>query len=135
MTSFVHMVVPACTNSTPKATHEFKTVAHPGITSSDIKYNISHSSMLRFNESRTILSGPAGGVMWYAMTSFEDKPIIGYNMEVEHFHHNLTSEQSQEVRRVWSVQFFRLEMFVVCLSLPRMCWGPPRPHMYRKGIP
>ncbi|CAK8687464.1 unnamed protein product [Clavelina lepadiformis] len=91
------MVVPACTNSTPKATHEFKTVAHPGITSSDIKYNISHSLMLRFNGSRTILSGPARGVMWYAMTSFEDKPIIGYNMEVEHFHHNLTSEQSQEV--------------------------------------
>ncbi|CAK8687606.1 unnamed protein product [Clavelina lepadiformis] len=76
MTSFVHMVVPVCTNSTPKATHEFKTAAHPGITSSDIKYNISHSSMVRFNESRTILSGPAGGVMWYAMTSFEDQHSI-----------------------------------------------------------
>ncbi|CAK8687291.1 unnamed protein product [Clavelina lepadiformis] len=49
-------------------------------TSSDIKYNISHSSMLRFDGNRAILSGPAGGVLGYTMTSFEDQPSIGYNM-------------------------------------------------------
>ncbi|XP_076810895.1 uncharacterized protein LOC143453443 isoform X2 [Clavelina lepadiformis] len=46
-----------------------------------------------FDGNRAILSGPAGGVVGYAMTSFEDKPIIGYNMEVEHFHHSLASTQ------------------------------------------
>ncbi|CAK8687475.1 unnamed protein product [Clavelina lepadiformis] len=49
-------------------------------TSSDIKYNISHSSMLRFDGNRAILSGPAGGVVGYTMTSFEDQPSIGCNM-------------------------------------------------------
>ncbi|XP_076810850.1 5-oxoprolinase-like [Clavelina lepadiformis] len=49
-------------------------------TSSDIKYNISHSSMLRFDRNRAILSGPAGGVVGYTMTSFEDQPSIGYNI-------------------------------------------------------
>ncbi|CAK8687633.1 unnamed protein product [Clavelina lepadiformis] len=100
MTSFVHMVVPACTNSTPKATHEFKTVAHPGITSSDIKYNISHSSMLRFNESRTILSGPAGGVMWYAMTSFEDQ----HSIWVQHEWHGAANISS-----------INMSMYVACM--------------------
>ncbi|CAK8687391.1 unnamed protein product [Clavelina lepadiformis] len=53
---------------------------HQMFTSSNIKYNISHSSMLRFDGNRAILSGPAGGVVGYTMTSFEDQPSIGYNM-------------------------------------------------------
>ena len=36
--------------------------------------------MLRFDGNRAILSGPAGGVVGYTMTSFEDQPSIGYNM-------------------------------------------------------
>jgi len=34
----------------------------------------------RFCGSRAILSGPAGGVVGYAMTSFKDKPVVGFDM-------------------------------------------------------
>ncbi|CAK8687211.1 unnamed protein product [Clavelina lepadiformis] len=34
----------------------------------------------KFDGSRAILSGPAGGVVGYTMTSFEDQPSIGYHM-------------------------------------------------------
>jgi 5-oxoprolinase (ATP-hydrolysing) len=34
----------------------------------------------RFNGSRAILSGPAGGVVGYAMTTYEDQPVIGFDM-------------------------------------------------------
>lgn len=40
-------------------------------------------SICRFNGSRAILSGPAGGVVGYAMTSFmkeTDLPVIGFDM-------------------------------------------------------
>lgn len=33
-----------------------------------------------FNGSRAILSGPAGGVVGYAKTSYKDTPVIGFDM-------------------------------------------------------
>ena len=42
----------------------------------------------RFNGSRAILSGPAGGVVGYAMTSYEKEtgqPVIGFDMGGEDF--------------------------------------------------
>ena len=35
---------------------------------------------VRFCGSRAILSGPAGGVVGYAMTSYKDKPVVGFDM-------------------------------------------------------
>ncbi|XP_071151773.1 5-oxoprolinase-like [Mytilus edulis] len=37
-----------------------------------------------FNGSRAILSGPAGGVVGYAMTTYEDHPVIGFDMGGKH---------------------------------------------------
>lgn len=48
--------------------------------SQDIFFYNFHNSALRFNGSRAILSGPAGGVVGYAMTSFNKEtglPVIG----------------------------------------------------------
>lgn len=47
---------------------------------SDDNYYTKVNFPKRFNGSRAILSGPAGGVVGYAKTSYRDKAVIGFDM-------------------------------------------------------
>ncbi|XP_076810904.1 5-oxoprolinase-like [Clavelina lepadiformis] len=107
----------------------------------------------KFNGSRAILSGPAGGVVGYAMTSFEDQPVIGFDMggtstdvsrydgEYEHVFESTTAGVTIQAPQLdintvaaggGSMLFFRSGMFVVG---PESAGAHPGPTCYRKGGP
>ncbi|CAK8691869.1 unnamed protein product [Clavelina lepadiformis] len=107
----------------------------------------------KFNGSRAILSGPAGGVVGYAMTSFEDQPVIGFDMggtstdvsrydgEYEHVFESTTAGVTIQAPQLdintvaaggGSMLFFRSGMFVVG---PESAGAHPGPTCYRKEGP
>ncbi|XP_065350424.1 5-oxoprolinase [Cloeon dipterum] len=114
------------------------------------------SPMELFNGSRAILSGPAGGVVGYAMTSWDSaskQPIIGFDMggtstdvsryagEYEHVFESTTAGITIQAPQLdintvaaggGSMLFFRSGMFVVG---PESAGAHPGPTCYRKGGP
>eukprot|EP00090_Calanus_glacialis_P029316 TRINITY_DN4705_c0_g1_i1.p1 TRINITY_DN4705_c0_g1~~TRINITY_DN4705_c0_g1_i1.p1 ORF type:complete len:1288 (+),score=342.01 TRINITY_DN4705_c0_g1_i1:47-3910(+) len=109
-----------------------------------------------FNGSRAILSGPAGGVVGYAMTSFQketDLPVIGFDMggtstdvsryagSYEHVFESTTAGVTIQAPQLdvntvaaggGSMLFFRSGLFVVG---PESASAHPGPVCYRKGGP
>ena len=109
-----------------------------------------------FNGSRAILSGPAGGVVGYAMTSFKqetDLPVIGFDMggtstdvsryagSYEHVFESTTAGVTIQAPQLdvntvaaggGSMLFFRSGLFVVG---PESASAHPGPVCYRKGGP
>ncbi|XP_042218072.1 5-oxoprolinase-like [Homarus americanus] len=114
------------------------------------------TQMDRFIGSRAILSGPAGGVVGYAMTSyqqFDSKPVIGFDMggtstdvsryagEYEHVFESTTAGITIQAPQLdvntvaaggGSRLFFRSGMFVVG---PESAGAHPGPVCYKKGGP
>uniref|UniRef100_A0A670ZUS2 5-oxoprolinase, ATP-hydrolysing n=1 Tax=Pseudonaja textilis TaxID=8673 RepID=A0A670ZUS2_PSETE len=112
--------------------------------------------MEAFSGSRAILSGPAGGVVGYAVTSYhrtEERPVIGFDMggtstdvsryagEYEHVFEATTAGISIQVPQLdintvaaggGSRLFFRSGLFVVG---PESAGAFPGPACYRKGGP
>ena len=112
--------------------------------------------MHSFNGSRAILSGPAGGVVGYAMTSFKqetDLPVIGFDMggtstdvsryagTYEHVFESTTAGVTIQAPQLdvntvaaggGSMLFFRSGLFVVG---PESASAHPGPVCYRKGGP
>ncbi|XP_025070029.1 5-oxoprolinase [Alligator sinensis] len=112
--------------------------------------------MDQFSGSRAILSGPAGGVVGYAMTTYshEDRqPVIGFDMggtstdvsryagEYEHVFEATTAGISIQAPQLdintvaaggGSMLFFRSGLFVVG---PESAGAHPGPTCYRKGGP
>uniref|UniRef100_A0A8C5EKS9 5-oxoprolinase, ATP-hydrolysing n=1 Tax=Gouania willdenowi TaxID=441366 RepID=A0A8C5EKS9_GOUWI len=112
--------------------------------------------MERFCGSRAVLSGPAGGVVGYAITSYshgEDKPVIGFDMggtstdvsryagQYEHVFEATTAGVTLQAPQLdintvaaggGSRLFFRSGMFVVG---PESAGAHPGPACYRKGGP
>uniref|UniRef100_H2Y9L4 5-oxoprolinase n=1 Tax=Ciona savignyi TaxID=51511 RepID=H2Y9L4_CIOSA len=107
----------------------------------------------RFNGSRAMLSGPAGGVVGYAMTSHNDQPVIGfdmggtstdvsrYNGQYEHVFESTSAGVTIQAPQLdintvaaggGSMLFFRSGMFVVG---PQSAGAHPGPTCYRKGGP
>ncbi|XP_076111400.1 5-oxoprolinase-like isoform X2 [Mytilus galloprovincialis] len=106
-----------------------------------------------FNGSRAILSGPAGGVVGYAMTTYEDHPVIGFDMggtstdvsryagEYEHVFETTTAGVTIQAPQLdintvaaggGSMLIFRAGMFVVG---PESAGADPGPTCYMKGGP
>ncbi|CAL4112119.1 unnamed protein product, partial [Meganyctiphanes norvegica] len=114
------------------------------------------TKMDSFNGSRAILSGPAGGVVGYAMTSYEQlgqQPVIGFDMggtstdvsryagEYEHVFESTTAGVTIQAPQLdvntvaaggGSQLFFRSGMFVVG---PESAGAHPGPVCYKKGGP
>ncbi|XP_061463198.1 5-oxoprolinase isoform X2 [Rhineura floridana] len=114
------------------------------------------SPMETFSGSRAILSGPAGGVVGYATTTFrqaDGQPVIGFDMggtstdvsryagEYEHVFEALTAGISIQAPQLdintvaaggGSRLFFRSGLFVVG---PESAGAHPGPACYRKGGP
>uniref|UniRef100_A0AAR2JUP6 5-oxoprolinase, ATP-hydrolysing n=1 Tax=Pygocentrus nattereri TaxID=42514 RepID=A0AAR2JUP6_PYGNA len=112
--------------------------------------------MEQFSGSRAILSGPAGGVVGYAVTSYnssENKPVIGFDMggtstdvsryagQYEHVFEATTAGVTLQAPQLdintvaaggGSRLFFRSGMFVVG---PESAGAHPGPACYRKGGP
>eukprot|EP00050_Salpingoeca_kvevrii_P016203 m.53371 g.53371 ORF g.53371 m.53371 type:complete len:1267 (+) comp6761_c0_seq2:127-3927(+) len=112
--------------------------------------------MEKFNGARAILSGPAGGVVGYAMTAFSEKtrqPVIGFDMggtstdvsryagAYEHVFETTTAGVTIQAPQLdintvaaggGSRLFFRAGMFVVG---PESAGAHPGPVCYRKGGP
>jgi len=112
--------------------------------------------MQSFNGSRAILSGPAGGVVGYAMTSYskeENLPVIGFDMggtstdvsryagSYEHVFESTTAGVTIQAPQLdvntvaaggGSMLFFRSGLFVVG---PESASAHPGPVCYRKGGP
>ncbi|XP_064599058.1 5-oxoprolinase-like [Liolophura sinensis] len=112
--------------------------------------------MERFNGSRAILSGPAGGVVGYALTTYQkvsDLPVIGFDMggtstdvsryagEFEHVFETTTAGVTIQAPQLdintvaaggGSMLFFRAGMFVVG---PESAGAHPGPVCYQKGGP
>ncbi|XP_007444496.1 5-oxoprolinase, partial [Python bivittatus] len=112
--------------------------------------------MEAFSGSRAILSGPAGGVVGYAVTSYnhaEGRPVIGFDMggtstdvsryagEYEHVFEATTAGISLQVPQLdintvaaggGSRLFFKSGLFVVG---PESAGAHPGPACYRKGGP
>lgn len=111
--------------------------------------------MNKFCGSRAILSGPAGGVVGYAMTTYneEKKPVIGFDMggtstdvsrydgHYEHVFESTTAGVTIQAPQLdintvaaggGSMLFFRSGMFVVG---PESAGAHPGPVCYRKGGP
>lgn len=109
--------------------------------------------MFRFNGSRAVLSGPAGGVVGYAMTTPGTKPVIGFDMggtstdvsryagAYEHVFESTTAGVTIQAPQLdintvaaggGSCLFFRSGMFVVG---PESAGAHPGPVCYRKGGP
>jgi 5-oxoprolinase (ATP-hydrolysing) len=105
----------------------------------------------RFNGSHAILSGPAGGVVGYAMTAYRDQPVIGFDMggtstdvsryagEYEHIFETTTAGVTIQAPQLdintvaaggGSQLFFRSGLFVVG---PESAGAHPGPACYRKG--
>ncbi|XP_072948342.1 5-oxoprolinase [Epargyreus clarus] len=109
-----------------------------------------------FNGSRAILSGPAGGVVGYAFTSYEKDtslPVIGFDMggtstdvsryagSLEHVHEATTAGVTIQAPQLdintvaaggGSMLFFRSGLFV---AGPESAGADPGPACYRKGGP
>ncbi|XP_013191832.1 5-oxoprolinase [Amyelois transitella] len=109
-----------------------------------------------FNGSRAILSGPAGGVVGYAMTSYQKEtglPVIGFDMggtstdvsryagALEHVHEATTAGVTIQAPQLdintvaaggGSMLFFRSGLLVVG---PESAGANPGPVCYRKGGP
>ncbi|KAJ9590444.1 hypothetical protein L9F63_016531 [Diploptera punctata] len=109
-----------------------------------------------FNGSRAILSGPAGGVVGYAVTTYKketDLPVIGFDMggtstdvsrfsgNYEHVFESTTAGVTIQAPQLdvntvaaggGSVLFFRSGLFVVG---PESAGAHPGPVCYRKGGP
>lgn len=114
------------------------------------------TQMSRFSGSRAILSGPAGGVVGYAMTSYKQlgcQPVIGFDMggtstdvsryagEYEHVFETTTAGVTIQAPQLdvntvaaggGSRLFFRSGMFVVG---PDSAGAHPGPVCYKKGGP
>lgn len=114
------------------------------------------TQMNRFNGSRAILSGPAGGVVGYAMTSYKQlgsQPVIGFDMggtstdvsryagQYEHVFESTTAGVTIQAPQLdvntvaaggGSQLFFRSGMFVVG---PESAGAHPGPVCYKKGGP
>ncbi|CAB1341068.1 unnamed protein product [Coregonus sp. 'balchen'] len=112
--------------------------------------------MEQFCGSRAVLSGPAGGVVGYAITSYsqtENKPVIGFDMggtstdvsryagQYEHVFEATTAGVTLQAPQLdintvaaggGSCLFFRSGMFVVG---PESAGAHPGPACYRKGGP
>ncbi|XP_063062907.1 5-oxoprolinase isoform X2 [Engraulis encrasicolus] len=112
--------------------------------------------MEQFCGSRAVLSGPAGGVVGYAVTSYsgtENKPVIGFDMggtstdvsryagQYEHVFEATTAGVTLQAPQLdintvaaggGSRLFFRSGMFVVG---PESAGAHPGPSCYRKGGP
>lgn len=112
--------------------------------------------MKNFNGARAILSGPAGGVVGYAVTTWQketDLPVIGFDMggtstdvsrfagQYEHVYESTTAgvtiqSPQLDVNTVaaggGSMLFFRSGMFVVG---PESAGAHPGPVCYKKGGP
>ncbi|XP_029313101.1 5-oxoprolinase [Cottoperca gobio] len=112
--------------------------------------------MEQFCGSRAVLSGPAGGVVGYAITSYsqmEEKPVIGFDMggtstdvsryagQYEHVFEATTAGVTLQAPQLdintvaaggGSRLFFRSGMFVVG---PESAGAHPGPACYRKGGP
>ncbi|KAJ0171556.1 hypothetical protein K1T71_013106 [Dendrolimus kikuchii] len=112
--------------------------------------------MERFNGSRAILSGPAGGVVGYAMTSYQKEtglPVIGFDMggtstdvsryagALEHVHEATTAGVTIQAPQLdintvaaggGSMLTFRSGLFV---AGPESAGAHPGPACYRKGGP
>lgn len=112
--------------------------------------------MAQFCGSRAILSGPAGGVVGYAVTSYsqmDSKPVIGFDMggtstdvsryagQYEHVFEATTAGVTLQAPQIdintvaaggGSRLFFRSGMFVVG---PESAGAHPGPACYRKGGP
>ncbi|VVC94662.1 unnamed protein product [Leptidea sinapis] len=112
--------------------------------------------MTLFNGSRAILSGPAGGVVGYAMTSYQKEtnlPVIGFDMggtstdvsryagTLEHVHEATTAGVTIQAPQLdintvaaggGSMLFFRSGLFV---AGPESAGAEPGPACYRKGGP
>ncbi|KAJ8302674.1 hypothetical protein KUTeg_019070 [Tegillarca granosa] len=110
----------------------------------------------RFNGSRAILSGPAGGVVGYALTTYHkesDLPVIGFDMggtstdvsryagQYEHVFETTTAGVTIQAPQLdintvaaggGSMLFFRAGMFVVG---PESAGADPGPACYKKGGP
>ncbi|CAK1543361.1 unnamed protein product [Leptosia nina] len=109
-----------------------------------------------FNGSRAILSGPAGGVVGYALTSYHREtnlPVIGFDMggtstdvsryagTLEHVHEATTAGVTIQAPQLdintvaaggGSMLFFRSGLFV---AGPESAGAHPGPACYRKGGP
>uniref|UniRef100_A0A1B6DS29 5-oxoprolinase n=1 Tax=Clastoptera arizonana TaxID=38151 RepID=A0A1B6DS29_9HEMI len=106
-----------------------------------------------FNGSRAVLSGPAGGVVGYAMTTPGQKPVIGFDMggtstdvsryagAYEHVFESTTAGVTIQAPQLdintvaaggGSCLFFQSGMFVVG---PESAGAHPGPVCYRKGGP
>jgi 5-oxoprolinase (ATP-hydrolysing) len=109
------------------------------------------ASAQEFSGSRAILSGPAGGVVGYAVTTYKSKPVIGFDMggtstDVSRFggEYDLAFESETAGVRIQAPQldiktvaagggsrlFFDNGMFVVG---PESAGAHPGPICYRKG--
>ncbi|CAH2097807.1 unnamed protein product [Euphydryas editha] len=112
--------------------------------------------MNMFNGSRAILSGPAGGVVGYALTSYQketDLPVIGFDMggtstdvsryagSLEHVHEATTAGVTIQAPQLdintvaaggGSMLMFRSGLFV---AGPESAGAQPGPACYRKGGP
>ncbi|XP_050304540.1 5-oxoprolinase [Anthonomus grandis grandis] len=112
--------------------------------------------MQNFNGARAILSGPAGGVVGYAMTTWQketDLPVIGFDMggtstdvsrfagNFEHVYESTTAGVTIQAPQLdvntvaaggGSMLFFRSGMFVVG---PESAGAHPGPVCYKKGGP
>ncbi|XP_078482471.1 5-oxoprolinase [Ciona intestinalis] len=107
----------------------------------------------KFNGSRAMLSGPAGGVVGYSMTSYKDQPVIGfdmggtstdvsrYNGQYEHIFESTSAGVTIQAPQLdintvaaggGSMLFFRSGLFVVG---PQSAGAHPGPTCYRKGGP
>ncbi|EFN85192.1 5-oxoprolinase [Harpegnathos saltator] len=114
------------------------------------------TSMNSFNGSRAILSGPAGGVVGYAITTYgkeTDLPVIGFDMggtstdvsryggSYEHVYESTTAGVTIQAPQLdvntvaaggGSMLFFRSGLFVVG---PESAGAHPGPACYKKGGP
>ncbi|XP_046471410.1 5-oxoprolinase isoform X1 [Neodiprion pinetum] len=112
--------------------------------------------MTSFNGSRAILSGPAGGVVGYAMTTYQkisDLPVIGFDMggtstdvsryagAFEHVYESTTAGVTIQAAQLdvntvaaggGSMLFFRSGLFEVG---PQSAGAHPGPACYKKGGP
>ncbi|KAK5647177.1 hypothetical protein RI129_002069 [Pyrocoelia pectoralis] len=110
--------------------------------------------MSHFNGARAILSGPAGGVVGYAMTTWQketDLPVIGFDMggtstdvsrfagKFEHVYESTTAGVTMQAPHLdvntvaaggGSMLFFRSGLFVVG---PESAGAHPGPVCYKKG--